>query len=457
MPCLFRILSGPYRGKVFPVEATRPLLIGRALEADFTIPDGTIEAFHCRVEFESGANGRMAKVVCLDPRPEKQLEVDGCPFDSALLKSGDRVKIGDTALEFLEGGKPQDPVAGRAAEIGRPCVSCRQPVHAIGGGRVLLGGTYCARCVDLRLTVKRELGRYRVMRKIGRDAAEIVYLAEDLRSEPPERVALHVLKSERQHDPRVLRRFLTKAAFGQTLDHPLFSITRDLVRKPEVTSFTEEFCDWPSLSERLETSRLLLPHVAAKVARQVAEGLARARKSGIIVGKIRAQKLLIADNGSVRLREYWLTPEVEERMAKQVGAPAALPLPEAAGPADVDLTVAQAGEKGNEAALSADLRRYLVPEARDIAHWKDESLDARQAGGLFLQLVLGNISGEMLLSDVVERMKRAHVAGRRPKASPEPPPLLTRVVTRILDKSPSVRYPNILEMAADLKALIPLL
>ena len=123
MPCIFRIISGPYRGKVFPVEATRSILIGRALEADFTIPDGTIEAFHCRVEFESGSNGRMAKVVALDQRPEKQLEVDGCPFDMALLKSGDRVKIGDTAIEFLEGGKPQDPVAGRPADIGRPCVA----------------------------------------------------------------------------------------------------------------------------------------------------------------------------------------------------------------------------------------------------------------------------------------------------------------------------------------------
>jgi len=451
------MLSGPYRGKVFPVEATRPILVGRALEADFTIPDGTIEAFHCKVEFESGANGRMAKVTAIDQRPEKQLEVDGCPFDSALLKSGDRVKIGDTAIEFLEGGKPQDPVGGRAAEPGRACVACKKPVPDQGGGRVLLGGTYCVHCVDLRLTVKRELGRYRIMRKIGRDAAEIVYLAEDLRSEPPDRVALHVLKSERQHDPRVLRRFLTRAHFGQSIDHPLFAISRDLVRKPEVTSFTEEYCDWPTLAERMEAGRPMAPHLACKVARQVADGGVFARKRGIVIGKIRANRLSIAENGSVRLREYWLSPEVEERTAKQVGAPAAVPLPDATGPGEEDLTVEQAGEKGNEAALSADLRRYLAPEARDQAILKDEALEARQAGGLFLQLMFGTVSGEGSLPDLLERVRAAFALGRRPRSPQQPPPLLEKVVARILDKNPTLRYPNLIEISKDLKTLMPLL
>src|SRR5207253_2145374 len=143
MPCLFLVHSGPYRGKVFPVEATRPLLIGRALEADFTIPDGMIEAFHARVEFESGGTGRMAKVTALDWKEESQLEVDGVPFDEALLKSGDTVKIGETTIEFREGGKQDDPVGGKKAEPGDLCIGCKWAVPRNGGGRVLLGETYC--------------------------------------------------------------------------------------------------------------------------------------------------------------------------------------------------------------------------------------------------------------------------------------------------------------------------
>src|SRR5579872_1484264 len=103
MPCVFRVLSGPYRGKVFPLETTRPLLVGKALEADFTIPDGALAPFHARIEFSEGQTGRMARITAIDAE-RTHVEVDGVPFGEALVRSGDRFKIGDTAVEFREGG-----------------------------------------------------------------------------------------------------------------------------------------------------------------------------------------------------------------------------------------------------------------------------------------------------------------------------------------------------------------
>ncbi|HVY62981.1 MAG TPA: serine/threonine-protein kinase [Planctomycetota bacterium] len=456
MPCLFLVHSGPYRGKVFPVEATRPLLIGRALEADFTIPDGMIEAFHARVQFESGRTGRMAKVVALDAKEDYQLEVDGVPFDEALLKSGDRVKIGDTLLEFREGGSPEDSVGGRKADPGEECVACRRLVDPNGGGRILLGEVYCCRCVDLRLTVKRELGRYRVLRKIGRDVAEIVYLAEDLRSEPIERVSLHVLKSERQHDQRVLRRFLTKAAFARDLDSPLFPLTRDLSRKAEVHSYTEELIEWPSLAERLETGKTYPTYLAAKVAATVAEGLRFARRKGIVVGKLRAPRSYISDHGAVRIRDYWLTPETEEAVAQKIGAPAFLPLPELASAGDQDLSMPTAGAQSDDTAISADMRRYLAPDPRELAMAKDESLDVRAVAVLFAQLAGGLMPGEATPSEMADRARKGYLLGKRPSAAPEPPPLLGKIIGRAFEKNSPGRYPSLVEIAKDLKAIVPL-
>lgn len=462
MPCLFRVHSGPFRGKVFPVETGRPLLVGRALEADFTIPDGALEPFHCRIEFQSGMNERMAKVVALAPQPEGSagtLEVDGVPFDSALLKSGEKVKIGETALEFREGGPPDAPVGGEPAEPGRPCVACRRPVPAQGGGRVLLGGVYCWRCVDLRLTVRRDLGRYRIARKIGRDVAEIVYLAEDCRSEPPEKVALHVLKSERQKDPRVVRRFMTKAASGFGMEHPAFPITRDLAARPESMTYVEEHCDWPSLLERLLGGLTLAPYLAAKATHQLIDGLRFARRRGMIVGKIRAMRVFVSDSGAVRIREHWLAPELEERLAAEVGAPAAPPLPpepsarDALDPRDDALLTQGADEE----AISADMRRYLTPDAKDLAIYRDESLDVRPVGAVFVQLATGAVQGEPPVDELCERVRRAYAAGRRPQAAPEMPAALGRWLARSLEKSPAARYRTLAEQAKELKAATRLL
>lgn len=459
MACLFRVLSGPYRGKVFPVDAIRPLLIGRALEADFCIPDGGIEAFHCRVEFESGQTGRMAKVIALDAHPEKQLEVDGVPFSDALLKSGDRVRLGETTLEFREGGGTDDPPGGEKAEPGRTCVACKREVPEHGGGRILLGAPYCCRCIDLRLIVKRELGRYRILRKIGRDVAELIYAAEDLRSEPPEKVALHVLKSERMREQRVLRRFLTKGAFGFGLDHPLFPLTRDLVNKPDVVSFVEEFVDWPSLTERADAGRNFPLHQAAKIAGQLVEGLKFARRKGMVVGKLRGPRIYVADSGAVRIRDYWLTPEAEDLVAQKVGAPVVAPLPDPSAPGeagDEDLTLPQAGG-GGDAAISADMRRYLAPAASDLAHYKDETLDVRPVGCVFVQLATGSSPGEIPVEDVLERVRKAFYVGRRPQSPSNPPAELTRVLTRSLDRNPAARYRTLVDLGKELKSLVPLL
>jgi hypothetical protein len=438
MPCVFRVLTGPYRGKVFPVETGRPLLVGKALEADFTIPDGTLEPFHVKVDFDEGASGHMARVTSL--QPEKiSIEVDGVPFDEALVKSGDRFRIGETTLEFREGGRPDDPPSGRRALAGAPCVACRRPVPELGGGRVILGAVYCVRCVDLRLTVRRDLGRFRVLRKMARDAAEIVYVAEDLSRTPPERVALHVLKSERQHDPRVLRRFLTKAVFATTLDHPAFGRTRDLVRRAEAVQYVEDLCEWPTLEERVLSQETFPLDTAAKICREIAGALRFARKKGILVGRLRAPKIQVSPEGAVRIKDYWLFPEVEERVAASLAPSDLAPGPRAVG----------AGLATDD---SSEMRRYLAPDERDMAHARDESLDVKPIGICFFQLATGTHPGDARPQELVERLKKAYFRCRRTTSPPSFAPIVAKLVARTLDPNPANRYRTLDDLARDFAA-----
>jgi hypothetical protein len=437
MPCVFRVLSGPYRGKVFPLETSRPLLVGKALEADFTIPDGALEPFHAKIEFDEGRSGHMARVTVVDAG-KASVEVDGVPFDEALVRTGDRFRIGETTIELREGGRPDDPPGGRPAAPGVRCAACRREVPEHGGGRVLLGAPYCVRCVDLRLTIRRDLGRYRVLRKLARDTAEITYLAEDLSRNPPERVALRVLKSERQQDPRVLRRFLTKAVFAYTLEHPVFARTRDLSERPDVVKYVEDLCEWPTLEERLLAGSTFPLPAAVKICLQIVDALRFARRRGMVIGKLRASRLQVSPEGAVRIKDYWLAPAVEEDIALGIGAPRAeeRPLRTGGGPEDEG---------------SAELRRFLAPDERDAAHYADESLDVRPVGIVLFQLATGTHPGEARPQDLLERMKKAFGRSRRTTSPANFPPIAAKVVARTLDRNPANRYRTLEELAKDLK------
>jgi serine/threonine-protein kinase len=435
MPCLFRVLAGPYRGKVFPLETARPLLVGKALEADFTIPDGALEPFHAKIEFDEGRAGHMARVSSLDPE-KASIEFDGVPMDEALVKSGDRFKIGETTLEFREGGRPGDPLSGRQAAAGTRCAACGRPVPRLGGGRMLLGAAYCVRCIDLRLTIRRDLGRYRVLRKMARDVAEITYVAEDLSKTPPERVALRVLKSERQNDPRVVRRFLVKAVFAYGLDHPVFARTRDLSQRPGTIEYVEDLCEWPTLEERLLAGATFPVHAAVKICLQIVEALRYARRRGMVIGKLRAARLQISNDGSVRIRDYWLAPAVEEEVAAGIGAPRLDPQPIEKGSVDE----------------SGDLKRYLAPDDRDAAHFHDEALDVRPVGIVLFQLATGTHPGDATTQELAERMKKAFLKKRRTTSPPSLPAIAQKVIARTLDRNPANRYRSLEELGRDLKA-----
>jgi hypothetical protein len=437
--------SGPYAGKVFPIAGiNRRLIVGRALEADFAIPDPQLLPFHCEIELYEGASRKMARARTMDE--EAVLEVHGVPFDEVLLKSGDTVQLGDTVIEFVEGDSKRDPEAWRKAQPGVFCEACGLPVPDLGGGRLVLGHPYCWHCVDMRLMVRRDLGRYRFKRKIGRNICEVIYSADDLSFDPPRRIAIRVLKSERVRDPRVLRRFLTRGAVACALEHPSFPRAYSLIQRPELTAVTEELVEWPTLEERLASGDRQPLRRTLLIILQLTDTLRLTRRENILIGRIRPSQWRLSDEGRVKVRSYWLAPALEKRVARQVGAPDAPPLP----PRSKD----EPAEPYAPNSMSEDLRRYLEPTPRDMAHFADESLDIRPLGGLLFHLATGTPPPkECRLDELLRRFERGCAAGLEPDAV-SIPQNLTTILTRCLHPKRSLRYQTLPELRQDVRVAL---
>jgi transcriptional regulator with GAF, ATPase, and Fis domain len=124
----FVVLAGPLCGEAFPLDAAC-ITIGRDTTAQLSIPDRLISRRHCEVQtLEAG-------FVLRDLGSSNGTFVNGIPVRERALEHGDRIRVGDSVLLYLDPhGNGTDssgeaitegPAEGRATQV-RPI----DPVHA---------------------------------------------------------------------------------------------------------------------------------------------------------------------------------------------------------------------------------------------------------------------------------------------------------------------------------------
>jgi DNA-binding NtrC family response regulator len=108
-PLCLVVMCGPATGARLRVGAAT-LVIGRAREADLVLPDRHASRAHVRV---TAAGGEIRVEVCPGA---KQILVNGNPAREGLVRVGDGLVIGDTALVVSEDlGEAHDAPAGKAS------------------------------------------------------------------------------------------------------------------------------------------------------------------------------------------------------------------------------------------------------------------------------------------------------------------------------------------------------
>ena len=231
--------------------------------------------------------------------------------------------------------------------------------------------------------------RYRILGPLGIGGMGVVYRAEDSLLERP--VALKFLPPMLAPNPRAKARFLNEARAASALDHPNICTIYEVGETPEGQLYIAMACyDGETLKRRLERGPLGMAE-ALRIAVQVAHGLAKAHRQGIVHRDVKPANLMITADGIVKILDFGI--------AKLPAQSPALPL------------------LGSPA--------YMSPE-QSLGGEVDPRSDVWS---------LGAVLREML-------------AARAPRA-----PEIDRVLSRMLAREPADRYPDAAALLPDLSAL----
>jgi Tol biopolymer transport system component len=250
---------------------------------------------------------------------------------------------------------------------------------------------------------------YRILGLVGTGGMGVVYRAED--SLLRRTVALKFLPPMLTPSPRAKARFLNEARAASALDHPNICTIYEVGETAEGQLYLAmAFYEGETLKQRLERGPLPVEE-ALHVALQVARGLAKAHRHGIVHRDIKPANLMMTDDGIVKILDFGI---------------ARLP--------DQTLSGPLLGTPG-----------YMSPEQARIG-----TVDARSD-----VWSLGVVLREMLTGRVPGRGGHA-VAPEEPPISllrPETPPGLDRLLARMLAEDPADRYPDAAALLADLSVL----
>jgi serine/threonine protein kinase len=134
--------------------------------------------------------------------------------------------------------------------------------------------------------------RYEIEREIASGQAATVYLARDLRHDRP--VALKVLRAESETPTIDEARFAREIKLLARLQHPFILPLHDSGHVEEVLYYVAPYVTGESLRQRMERERKLPLEDALRIAREAADALDCAHRSGIIHRDIKPENILLS-------------------------------------------------------------------------------------------------------------------------------------------------------------------
>ncbi len=148
------------------------------------------------------------------------------------------------------------------------------------------------------------IGRYRVVRLLGKGGFGLVYLAHDEQLDRP--VAIKVPHAGRLTDPRDAELYLREAQTVAGLDHPHIVPVYDVGSTPECRLFVvSKYIDGSNLAERLRATRSSFAEAAELVA-TMAECLHYAHQRGLVHRDVKPGNILIDRAGRPFLTDFGL-------------------------------------------------------------------------------------------------------------------------------------------------------
>jgi serine/threonine protein kinase/Tol biopolymer transport system component len=263
------------------------------------------------------------------------------------------------------------------------------------------------------------IGHYEILEILGGGGMGVVYKARDLRL--ARIVALKFLPPELTRDREAKLRFEQEARAASSLDHPNLCTILELGEAPDGRLYLAMPCyDGETLRRRIELGPFAVEE-AVDIALQIARGLSKAHRNGIIHRDVKPANLIVTSDGVVKILDFGL--------AKLAGS-AAIP----------------------HAGSSAGTPAYMSPE-QARGDEVDPRTDLWSLGVILYEMLAGRRPFRGEREQAVVRSILHERAQPLRELRPEAPPELAGIVERLLAKAPGDRYPTVEEAIADLRAL----
>ena len=260
-------------------------------------------------------------------------------------------------------------------------------------------------------------GRYRIIGEVGRGGMGVVYKAEDTRL--GRTVALKFLTSPSALGEESRERFIHEAQAISELDHPNICTVHEFDQTEAGEMYiVMAFYGVESLRDKIKRGPVAVED-AIETAIQVARGLEKAHRKGIVHRDIKPANLLITEDGMVKIVDFGLA--------------------KLAGKAHLTRTGSTLGTVA-----------YMSPEQAQGKE-VDHRTDLWSLGVVLYEMLTGKLPFKaehdisLLHSIIYEKPQRLK------SVKPQVPPELERIVHRALEKRPESRYSSAEAMLVDLK------
>jgi len=279
----------------------------------------------------------------------------------------------------------------------------------------------------------RTISHYRILEAIGRGGMGVVYKAEDLKL--GRHVALKLLPDYLARDQQSLQRFEQEARAASALNHPSICTVYEIDESEGLHFITIELLQGETLRERMNREPLQIREIL-RIASEICDALEAAHTTSIIHRDIKPANIFLTRRGTAKVLDFGVAKRVEPKPTQHTSSFSHL----CTRKTDGDLT-------NPGAALGT--AAYMSPEqagGRAI----DTRSDIFSLGTVLYEMTTGQLPFRAQAPTDVIRAIQNETPNSIVALNPKAPYELMKIISKAMQKEPSLRYRHAAEMRADL-------
>jgi len=171
-----------------------------------------------------------------------------------------------------------------------------------------------------------KIGKYQILKELGKGATSAVYLGMDPFAN--RKVAVKLVQREvlgdKEHGKRFRKLFLTEASLAGKLSHPHIAAIFDAVADEEGSYIVMEYVEGGTLELHTKHDNLLPVNKIVEIVFKCSKALDYAHRHGVIHRDIKPANILLAKNTDIKISDFGaaLTTAAETTQVSGIGSPA---------------------------------------------------------------------------------------------------------------------------------------